>query len=116
MKNRSLKFLSLFVALFGMSFAGKAQIYVTVHPVAPIFVRPTQPSHAHVWINDEWEPEGKSYRYSGHHWDAPPHEGDRYNNGHWRHHGHDGDVWVHGSWVKEKQEEKEKENKTVMAL
>lgn len=101
MKNKLIKFLSLSLLIGGISFSASSQVYVTIRPSAPVIVRPPQPSHTHVWISNEWEPEGKSYRYSGGHWAAPPHGGDVYYQGRWKH-GKKGHVWVPGGWKKRK--------------
>ena len=97
MKKNLVKWL-LIAVLFIVSFSASAQIIVKIRPRAPVIVRTAQPTHAHVWINEEWEPDGRSYKYSGGHWEAPPHPGYTWRQGHWRHHGHHGDEWVHGSW------------------
>ena len=84
--------------LFFVSVSASAQIYVRVRPAVPVIVRPPQPSSAHVWINEEWEPNGGSYRYAGGHWAAPPHPGYYWRSGHWRRHHQDGEEWVRGGW------------------
>ena len=86
--------------LLSMSYSASAQVYVSVRPTIPVVVRPVQPSPAHVWIDEEWEPYGTSYRYVGGHWDVPPHPGYHYYKGYWRRHGHDGEEWVRGGWRK----------------
>ena len=43
----------------GISLSASAQtIYVKVRPVAPVVVRPVAPSPNHVWIAEEWKPNG----------------------------------------------------------
>jgi len=86
------------ILLLSVSFSASAQIYVKIRPIAPVIVRISQPTHTHVWIGDEWEPDGTSYRYSGSHWEEPPHKGDRWNPGHWKHHKTNGHQWIHGNW------------------
>ena len=98
MKKSLLKLLLLFAILFTVSFSASAQIYVKIRPVAPVIVRPVQPGHDHVWIDEEWEPNGGTYRYAGGHWEAPPHPGYIWRSGHWRRHSHDGEEWIRGSW------------------
>ena len=98
MKKNVLRLLLLSVIIFFGSFYATAQVYVRVRPVAPIVVRTAQPSHAHVWIDEEWEPNGNGYRYSGGHWEKPPHPGYRWRRGHWRRHHGDGERWVAGGW------------------
>ncbi len=98
MKKTFVKFM-LFSALFlGAYWSASAQIYVRVRPIAPVIVRTERPSSAHVWIGEEWNSDGGSYRYSGGHWDAPPHQGDRWGRGHWSHDREHGNHWVNGSW------------------
>ena len=98
MKKILIKWLFLVVILFSFSFSAAAQIYVKIRPSVPIIVRPAQPSRAHVWIGEEWEPHGGAYRYSGGHWEAPPHPGYVWRQGHWRRHGRRGEEWVRGGW------------------
>lgn len=90
----------LVLILFSVSFAASAQIYVKIRPPVPVIVRPPQPSHSHIWINEEWEPNNGSYRYSGGHWAKPPHPHYVRRAGYWKHHHHDGDVWVQGTWIR----------------
>ncbi len=97
MKKNLIKLIFLIVILFTVSFSVSAQVYVTIRPPVPVIVRPPQPSHTHVWINEEWEPEGSSYRYSGGHWDAPPHPGYYRRPGHWQSNRR-GNMWIQGSW------------------
>jgi hypothetical protein len=98
MKKTLVKLLFSGALFLSLSYSATAQIYVNVRPVVPVVVRTTQPSPAHVWIGEEWEPNGREYRYAGGRWDSPPHPGYRYNQGYWRHHGRDGEEWVHGEW------------------
>ncbi len=98
MKKKSLKLLFLLFVLFTVSFSVSSQVYVKIRPTVPLIVRPAQPSHRHVWIDEEWQPDHGSYRYSGGHWDAPPHRGYIRRPGHWRRHDQDGDEWIQGSW------------------
>ena len=98
MKKKLIKLLFLTAILFAVSFSVSAQVYVRVRPPIPVLVRPPQPSSAHIWINEEWEPNGASYRYTGGHWERPPHEGYIWRPGYWRRHHHDGEEWVRGRW------------------
>ena len=98
MKKKLVKWLFVIAILFSGSFSASSQIIVKIRPRAPVIVRPAQPSREHVWIDEEWEPNGGNYRYSGGHWEAPPHPGYMWRPGHWRHHGHRGDEWVRGGW------------------
>jgi hypothetical protein len=97
MKSKFLKFLVLFAIIFTASFSATAQIYVKIRPVIPITVRPAQPSRDQVWIDEEWEPRGGNYEYSGGHWATPPHRGYYRRPGHWRR-SNRGQIWIQGSW------------------
>ena len=98
MKKSLVKVMLFSLIFFGACFSASAQIYVTVRPVSPTIVMTTRPSPTHVWIGEEWNENGGSYRYSGGHWDNPPHAGDRWNQGHWDHDKDHGDHWTRGSW------------------
>ena len=100
MKKKMIKLLFLGAVLFGASTSVSAQIYVRIRPVVPIIVRAPQPSPAHVWIDEEWEPNGNEYRYGGGRWESPPHHGYNYRQGYWKRHHDNGEVWVHGGWRK----------------
>jgi hypothetical protein len=99
MKKRSIKLLFLVAFLFTVSFSASAQIYVKIRPHFPVLVRPPQPTHAHIWIGEDWESNGGSYKYSGGYWEAPPQRGYYRTAGHWQHtpRGH---VWIKGNWKK----------------
>ncbi|MEP7238069.1 MAG: hypothetical protein ABI685_09395 [Ferruginibacter sp.] len=97
MKKNVSKLLFLGVVLFAISFSASAQIYVTIRPTFPVVVRPVQPSPAYVWVNEEWQPDGNTYRYSGGHWEAPSHPGYYRRQGHWVTSKH-GQRWVPGGW------------------
>ena len=101
MKKHLKKLLVLMVVLFSVSLSGNAQIYVRIRPPVPVIVRPPQPSQAHVWIEEDWQPRGRNYRYSGGHWVSPPRRGSSYTPGHWRT-SRRGNVWVKGSWRNER--------------
>jgi len=97
MKKRSIKLLFLFAALFTISFSATAQIYVKIRPTFTTVVRPPQPSPRHVWIDEEWTPNGRDYRYTGGHWAVPPRNGYYRREGHWKQ-GRRGQTWVQGGW------------------
>ena len=101
MKKRFSKLLFLVALVFTISFSASAQIYVTVRPKFPVIVRPPQPSPVHIWINEEWEPDGNSYKYSGGHWAPPPHSGYYRRPGYWKSSPR-GLVWVNGNWYQKK--------------
>ncbi len=60
---------SLFVfsfLLLGAGLSAHAQtIYVKVRPVVPVVARPVAPGPNHIWIAEEWKPNGKEYIYAG---------------------------------------------------
>ena len=99
MKKKLIPLLFSRMLILGLPSAS-AQIYVNVRPVVPVVVRTPQPSPAHVWVDEEWEPYGASYRYVGGYWVSPPHPGYRWERGYWRRHGNDGEEWVRGHWVR----------------
>jgi hypothetical protein len=79
-------------------FSGQAQaVYVKIRPVVPVVVRPAAPSPNHIWIAEEWKPNGKEYIYAGGYWAVPPHPGWVWIPGHWRKHEY-GEYWVAGHW------------------
>jgi|SRR5579871_5894967 len=100
MKKKLSRLFILSAILFAISFTATAQVYVKIRPAVPVIVRPPQPTQSHVWINEEWEPNGNTYRYSGGHWDAPPHEGYTWRTGYWKHRRHHGEQWIPGAWRK----------------
>lgn len=97
MKKNLVKLMFLVVILFTVSLSASAQIYVKIRPVVPVMVRPPQPSHQHIWIDEEWEPNAGQYRYAGGHWALPPHRGYIRRPGHWKR-SNQGQVWIRGSW------------------
>ena len=101
MKEKSSKLLFLFAILFTVTFSAAAQIYVKIRPSFPVVVRTQQPSHSHIWIEEDWQPHGRDYRYTGGYWATPPHRGYYRRPGHWQH-SKRGDVWIQGSWSKRK--------------
>jgi hypothetical protein len=100
MKKVFIKISVLVAILCAVAMGASAQVYVQVRPVAPVIVRPPQPSAVHVWIGDEWEPNAHAYKDKGGHWAAPPHHGYVWVPGRWNHHNPEGDYWIQGSWKK----------------
>jgi hypothetical protein len=97
-------FIKLFVFAFftiaiGLT-AGAQTIYVKIRPPVPtaVVVRPAPPSPHHVWVDEEWRPNGGGYVYAGGYWAAPPHEGWIWVPGHWKRHHEYGEYWVAGHW------------------
>ncbi len=99
MKNKLIKVSFLVALFFTVALSATAQVYVTIRPPVPVIVRPPQPSPTYVWVHEEWEPNGSSYRYSGGHWVAPPGPGYYRKPGHWKN-GKNGQYWVNGNWSK----------------
>ena len=99
MKNKLSKLFFLAALFFAVSLSASAQIYIKIRPPVPVIVRPPQPSPVYVWVNEEWEPSGSSYRYTGGHWVSPPQHGYYHRPGHWRS-SNRGLVWVKGNWYK----------------
>jgi len=91
------------IIMLVMSFAASqsyAQIVVRVRPARPTRVvvrRPPPPSPRHVWVEEEWVPNGNAYVYHGGYWAAPPRPGAVYVRGSWRH-THHGWAWRTGRW------------------
>ncbi len=100
MKKNLVRLMFLSIIVLFISASASAQIYVRIRPAAPVIVRTEQPSHDHVWIDEEWEPNGSAYRYTGGHWATPPHPGYRWKQGHWKRHHRDGEEWIAGRWRK----------------
>lgn len=97
MKNKMIRLLLAVIVIFTVSFSASAQIYVKIRPTFRVVQRPQQPSPNHVWIDEDWQPRGRHYRYSGGHWERPPHRGYQRNPGHWQS-TRRGNVWVQGTW------------------
>lgn len=101
MKKRSRKLILLAVLFTTISASVSAQVFVKVRPPAPVIVRTQQPDPLYVWVNEDWEPAGSSYRYSGGHWAPPPQPGYQHRSGHWVKTSK-GQKWVKGSWYKKR--------------
>ena len=97
MKKKLSKLFLMMLLAFSVSFAASAQIYVRIRPTFPVVVRPPQPSPVHVLVNEDWQPDGRSYRYSGGHWEAPSRPGYYRTQGHWQQNRR-GNTWVPGRW------------------
>jgi hypothetical protein len=95
------RILALVAALcfFGTAKSNAQEIVVRerMHYNGPEIVRPVAPSPRHVWVREEWRPEGGRYVFHGGYWAAPPRPRAVWVGGHWRH-GYRGWVWVHGYW------------------
>ncbi|XZF14751.1 hypothetical protein ACTHGU_01300 [Chitinophagaceae bacterium MMS25-I14] len=78
-----------------------AQIYVRVRPPRPavIVTRPAAPSPRHVWVDEDWTPQGRTYVWHGGYWAEPPHPGWRWRPGHWARRGRDS-YWIAGHWTR----------------
>jgi len=91
------KMLLVFVITAGSALAASAQIYVTIRPSRPVYVRPAPPSPRHVWIEEDWNGVGDRYEWHGGYWAEPPTPGYYYRPGYWRHTDR-GHVWNSGRW------------------
>jgi len=90
----------LIASVFSFENSQAQQIVVRVRPRRPgveIIRRPHRPSPRHVWVDEEWTPEGARYVYHRGYWALPPHPGTIWIAGHWDHRGR-GYVWVPGHW------------------
>jgi hypothetical protein len=93
----------LFVFAFltiGISWSASAQeIYIKIRPTPPVVVRTVAPSPYHVWVAEEWRPNGHGgYIYAGGYWAAPPRPGAVWIPGHWKRHPQYGEYWIAGHW------------------
>jgi hypothetical protein len=83
-----------------VSVAANAQrVYVNIRPSRPVVVvkRPVAPSSAHIWVDEEWAPQGRTYAWKGGYWAAPPRPRAVYVPGHWVR-AKKGHVWISGHW------------------
>lgn len=88
------------VVLFAAATSQAQQIVVSVRPHRPatyVAVRPHRPSAQHVWVAEEWTPEGGSYGYHAGYWAVPPHPHAEWTGGHWKH-SRRGYIWIAGHW------------------
>jgi hypothetical protein len=80
--------------------SSSAQIVVRIRPNRPhgaVIVRGVAPSPRHVWVGEEWTPNGRSYAYAPGHWVEPPHPHAVWISGRWASR-RGGSVWVAGHW------------------
>lgn len=89
--------IAVLAVILSCGFSASAQIYVTVRPSRPIYVRPAAPGPGYIWIDEDWNGVGDRYEWRGGYWAAPPTPGYYYRPGYWRHSSH-GYVWKSGSW------------------
>src|SRR3569833_491079 len=97
MKNIRLFLVATFMLLVMGAYNSSAQIYVRVRPDRPHYERVARPGPRHVRVDEEWEPRGGTYNFTGGHWVEPPRPHARWVAGRWRH-SHHGYVWVSGRW------------------
>ena len=86
-------------SLFAVA-SSNAQIIVRVRPHRPgpaVVVRTPAPSPRHVWVDEEWTPNGREYAYHPGYWAMPPHPRAVWISGHWAHR-RGGSVWIPGHW------------------
>ena len=77
-----------------------AQIVVRFRPHRPgpaVIVRGPRPSPRHVWVAEEWTPNGRGYVYQPGHWVEGPRPGAIWIAGHWSNR-RGGSVWIPGHW------------------
>ena len=97
-KITKILFLAGALSAFGLAKSNAQEIVVRARMHAPVVaVRPARPSPRHVWIGEEWAPNGGTYVYKGGYWALPPSPGQRWVPGHWRQSRH-GWVWRPGHW------------------
>jgi hypothetical protein len=96
---RTLKkmFLALAIIMVSGIVSAEAQIVVNVRPARPHYVRTVRPGPRHVWVDEEWRPEGGHYVWAGGYWAEPPHPRAAWVPGHWRN-TRGGSIWVPGHW------------------
>ena len=97
MKQKCNRFIFLVAILFTGTISASAQIFVKVRPPFQVVVRTQQPNPSYIWVDEEWEPVGNSYRYTGGRWVAPPQNGYYRRAGYWRRNSN-GLTWVKGNW------------------
>jgi hypothetical protein len=87
------------ITLFAVT-SSNAQIVVRIRPHRPrgvVVVRGHRPSPRHVWVSEEWTPNGNDYAYHAGYWAVPPHPGSVWIAGHWSNR-HGGSYWIAGHW------------------
>ena len=89
------------ISLFAVA-NSNAQIYVRVRPHRPgpaVVVRDHRPSSRHVWVGEEWTPNGRGgYDYHAGYWSVPTRPHATWVAGHWDNNRRRGYVWVAGHW------------------
>jgi hypothetical protein len=83
--------------IIGAATVSEAQIIVKVRPAHTTVVRTVAPSPRHVWVNEDWAPQGNTYVYRGGYWVEPPVGRSAWVEGHWKNRRR-GWVWVPGHW------------------
>jgi hypothetical protein len=88
------------ISLFAVATSQAQSIVVRVRPPRPTTyaaTRPHRPSPRHVWVAEEWTPQGGSYAYHAGYWAMPPRPHAIWIAGSWRHSAR-GYIWVPGHW------------------
>jgi hypothetical protein len=87
------------VSLFAVTTSTAQEIVVRARlgRPGPVVIRPLRPSPRHVWVAEEWSPNGGTYVYHEGYWAVPPRPGAIWIAGRWRHRQR-GYVWVGGFW------------------
>jgi WXXGXW repeat (2 copies) len=88
----------LFAAIFLAAPMLSAQVSIGIRigpPPRPreVYVMPSSPGPAYVWIGGYWYPVGRHYRWHEGYWTFPPYEGAR-----WVEPRHDGEQFFAGYW------------------
>ena len=68
-----------------------------MRPTVTIVNRPPAPAPNHVWVDEEWVPQGRTYAWHGGYWAKPPRRGAIFIPGHWRT-SRRGSIWIAGHW------------------
>jgi len=91
--------LAAIASLFAVA-SSNAQIVVRIRPNRPgpaVVVRGPRPSPRHVWVDEEWTPNGGAYAYHPGHWVEGPRPGAVWIPGHWANRP-GGSFWIAGHW------------------
>ena len=99
MKNISkILMLSAMVLVMAVSNSKAQEIIVRARPFLPgLMIRPACPTFRHVWVADEYVPEGRGYAFRRGYWAIPPRRGVIWIAGRWENRPN-GYVWIRGHW------------------
>jgi len=91
--------LAVIASLFAVA-NSNAQVIIRARLTPPrerVVIRSAPPSPRHVWVGEEWVPNGATYTYAPGHWVIPPRRGGVWIGGHWADR-RGGSYWVAGHW------------------